>query len=200
MCHAVDCKIVCYYFWKLAIAARKSVTIKSNYLAGIANVRWCCSNPLFNQNTLALWMHVCCECRAKRQQRGRQSFCQEEKTHLISFEIHGTSLEKHFDISRTGAVHMGMCAIVVSPKMLTTMTATPPTPNLARIMKYERRKKRKEEHDMTYLLPKFAFQKSAASALVIRNWSPANTPFGKIAFSSLNMCENTRLSFVKFRR
>lgn len=54
--------------------------------------------------------------------------------------------------------------------------------------------------NLAYLLPKFVFQNSAASAFVIRNWSPANKPFGNIAFSSLNICENTKLSFVKFRR
>ena len=41
---------------------------------------------------------------------------------------------------------------------------------------------------------------SAASPFVIRNVSPANSPLGKSAFSSANMCEKTKESFVKFRR
>jgi hypothetical protein len=39
----------------------------------------------------------------------------------------------------------------------------------------------------TYFSPNDDFQKSAASLFVILNVSPANDPFGKIAFSSLSM-------------
>lgn len=51
----------------------------------------------------------------------------------------------------------------------------------------------------THLFPNRLFQKSAASDFVMRNWSPANIPFGKMAFNSLSICEKTRLSFVRFR-
>lgn len=54
-------------------------------------------------------------------------------------------------------------------------------------------------HRDTHLFPKFPFQNSAASALVIRNWSPAKRPLGKSAFSSLSMCEKTRLNLVRLR-
>lgn len=51
----------------------------------------------------------------------------------------------------------------------------------------------------THRLPKCVFQNSNASCLVIRK-SCTKKPLGKIAFNSLSMCENTKLSLVRLRR
>jgi len=82
---------------------------------------------------------------------------------------------------------------------------------VARILREARRKSRErilraierrrgKVKGETYLFPKRSLQNSAASALVMRNWSPANTPLGNIALSSDNMWLKTRLSLVRLRR
>lgn len=55
----------------------------------------------------------------------------------------------------------------------------------SRIIREE--KKNKNIVDDGYLFPKRSFQNSAASALVMRNWSPAKVPVGNIALSSDSM-------------
>ena len=52
----------------------------------------------------------------------------------------------------------------------------------------------------TYLSLKEAFQKSAASLLVIRKLSPEKLPLGNMAFNSLSIWLKTKLNLVKFLR